>query len=167
MFTDLIGKMLRIARDIAKDPEHFLTTKYYKQGNPNGFRLELFTARKYNSIYYKLIKFKSAILKITDDWIERGCFTGMVPAKRKRDAVTNQSLTRSSRKTFCPYCEKTVVPKRLHKFDVADIVLILLTAGLWAIFLFAMYLFIRRCPVCNYNLRGFKYLPENKNSVDN
>jgi len=70
--------------------------------------------------------------------------------------------TRHSNKTFCPYCEKAVVPKRLHKLDAADIIIALLTAGMWAIFLLFMYLFMRKCPTCNYNLRGFKFLSEKK-----
>jgi hypothetical protein len=70
--------------------------------------------------------------------------------------------TRHPEKTFCPYCEKAVVPKRLHRLDFADIIITLLTAGLWAVFLFIMYLFIRRCPTCNYNLRGFKFLSDKK-----
>lgn len=86
----------------------------------------------------------------------------MITVKKIREAVSGNSFAKQPKKTFCPYCEKLVIPKRLHKLDIGDIVLVLLTAGFWAIFLFATYLFIRRCPVCNYNLRGFKSLTEDK-----
>jgi hypothetical protein len=127
MFVNNIGKKLNVRRGIFNDPEQFLLNKYYNQKPPRGFRIELLTARKYNLLCGKLKQFKPA-----------------------------HFLAKHTQKTFCPYCEKTVIPKRLHKLDPGDIVLLLLTAGLWAIFLLVMYLFIRRCPVCNYNLRGFK-----------
>jgi hypothetical protein len=129
MLVDNIEKRLNVPREIFKDPEQFLLNKYYNQKPPRGFRIELLAARKYNLICNKLKQFKPA-----------------------------HSFAKHSQKTFCPYCEKTVIPKRLHKLDPGDIVLLLLTAGLWLVFLLVMYLFIRRCPVCNYNLRGFKSL---------
>jgi len=129
MFVDNIKKRLNVIREIFKDPEQFLTNKYYNLKHPKGFRIELLTARKYNLICDKLKQFNLA-----------------------------HFFAKHPQKTFCPYCEKLVIPKRLHKLDPGDIVLLLLTAGLWAIFLLVMYLFIRRCPVCNYNLRGFKSL---------
>ncbi len=138
---------------LAKNPEHFLTSKYQRYRNPNGFRIELYTARKYNSICSKLKWLKLTNLKVIS----------IAPEQRKSKVRTPHFLpTRHPEKTFCPYCEKTVLPKRLHKLDFADIMITLFTAGLWAIFLFVMYLFIRRCPVCNYNLRGFKFLSEKK-----
>jgi hypothetical protein len=140
-------------KNLAKDPERFLTSKYKRHRRPNGFRIELYTARKYNSICSKLKRLKLKNLKIT----------GIVPEQeRSKIRTTHFLLTKHPEKTFCPYCEKAVVPKRLHKLDFADIIIVLLTGGLWAIFLFIMYLFIRRCPVCNYNLRGFKFLSEKK-----
>ena len=142
MFVDNIGKRLNVAREIFKDPEQFLINKYYNLKPPKGFRIELLTARKCSLICDKLKQFKLAYFKTTDIRIENGKF----------------SFTKHPKKTFCPYCEKSVIPKRLHKLDPGDIVLLLFTAGLWVIFLLAMYLFIRRCPVCNYNLRGFKSL---------
>ena len=142
--------------NLVKDPERFLTSKYKRYRNPNGFRIELFTARKYNSYCSKLNKwFKSGNLKPTS----------IVPEQKKSKLHSSYFIpTKQPEKTFCPYCEKTVEPKRLHKLDIADIILALFTGGLWVIFLFGMYLFIRRCPVCNYNLRGFKYLSDKKSA---
>ncbi len=131
MFVGNIGKSLNIAREIFKNPEQFLINKYYNSKPPKGFRIELLTARKYNLICDRFKQFKPA-----------------------------HFFSKHPEKTFCPYCEKSVIPKRLHKLDPGDIVLLLFTAGLWGIFLLVMYLFIRRCPVCNYNLRGFKPLSE-------
>ncbi len=146
MFVDNIGKRLNVVSEIFRDPEQFLINKYYNLKPPNGFRIELLTARKYNLICDKLKQFKLAHFKTTDIRVENGKF----------------SFAKHLKQTFCPYCEKLVIPKRLHKLDPGDIVLLLLTAGLWAIFLLVMYLFTRRCPVCNYNLRGFKPLQKTK-----
>ena len=140
-------------KNLAKDPERFLTNKYQRQRNPNGFRIELYTARKYTSICSKLKWLRLKNTKVTDTVPEQ---------ERSKIRTTHFLSTKHPEKTFCPYCEKAVVPKRLHKLDFADIIIVLLTAGFWAIFLFVMYLFIRRCPVCNYNLRGFKFLSEKK-----
>ncbi len=129
MFVDNIVKSSKIAREIFNDPEQFLINKYYNSKPPKGFRIELFTARRYNLIYDRLEQFRPT-----------------------------HFFAKHPKKTFCPYCEKLVIPKRLHKLDPGDIVLVLFTAGLWLVFLLIMYLFIRRCPVCNYNLRGFKSL---------
>jgi len=158
MFVNNIGKRLNDARQIFKDPEQFFTNKYYKLKPPNGFRIELLTARKYNLICDKLKRFKLVHFKTTDIRIENRKFMSMITVKKIRNTISGHSLARHPEKTFCPYCEKTVIPKRLHKLDPGDIVLLLFTAGLWAFFLLVMYLFIRRCPVCNYNLRGFKSL---------
>ena len=129
MFVDNIVKRSKIAREIFNDPEQFLINKYYNSKPPSGFRIELFTARRYNLIYDRIEQFRPT-----------------------------HFFAKHPKKTFCPYCEKLVIPKRLHKLDPGDIVLVLFTAGLWLVFLLIMYLFIRRCPVCNYNLRGFKSL---------
>ena len=138
---------------LAKDPELFLTSKYQRQRNPTGFRIELYTVIKYNSICSKLKWLKLTNLKAT----------GIITEQDKSNVSTAHfSRTKLPEKTFCPYCEKAVVPKRLHKLDFADIIITLLTAGLWAISLFIIYLFMRRCPVCNYNLRGFKFLSDKK-----
>ncbi len=137
---------------IAKDPERFLTSKYQGHRNPNGFRIELYTARKYNSIRNKLKWIGYTDLKVTS-----------TSSEFKNSKARAIYLTKNRpAKTFCPYCEKSVVPKRLHKLDFADLIITLLTAGLWAIALFIMYLFLRRCPVGNYNLRGFKFLSDKK-----
>ncbi len=167
MFTDNIGEKLKIAKEIVKDPEHFLKNNYYRHGNPKGFRLELLTARKYNLIRDKLKHFNLAPFKTTASRLEKGKLISMIPVKKLREAVSGYSLTRHPKKVFCPYCEKLVIPRRLHKLDIGDFVLFLLTAGLWAIFLFTMHLFIRRCPACNYNLRGFKPLSKEDRTADN
>ena len=158
MFVDNIGKKLNVPREIFKDPEQFLLNKYYNQKPPRGFRIELLTARKYNLLCDKLKQYKLAHFKTTDIRIENRKFMSMITVKKIREAVSSHSLAKHPQKTFCPYCEKTVIPKRLHKLDPGDIILLLFTAGLWLVFLLVMYLFIRRCPVCNYNLRGFKSL---------
>ncbi len=138
---------------IVKNPEHFLINNFPRYKKTKGFRLELFIANKYNLICPKLKWLKFTNLKCANP----------IHIISKSDVSSKDSLsTRRSKKTFCPFCEKAVIPKRIHKLDVADIVIILFTAGLWAVFLLVMYIFIRRCPVCNYNLRGFKHLPENE-----
>ncbi|MBC8549423.1 MAG: hypothetical protein H8D23_07215 [Candidatus Brocadiales bacterium] len=151
-----LGKFSVLINNIkyfAKDPELFLTSKYQIHRNPIGFRIELYTAKKYNSICSKLKWLKLTNLKAT----------GIITAQDRSNVSTAHfSRTKHPEKTFCPYCEKSVIPKRLHKLDFADIIITLLTAGLWAISLFIMYLFMRRCPVCNYNLRGFKFISEKK-----
>jgi hypothetical protein len=158
MIVDNIGKRLNLAREIFKDPEQFLTNKYYDSKPPKGFRIELLTARKYNLICDKLKQFKLAHFKTTEIRIENRKFMSRITVKKIRETVSGNSLAKHPKRTFCPYCEKLVIPKRLHKLDPGDIVLVLFTAGLWLVFLLVMYLFIRRCPVCNYNLRGFKSL---------
>ncbi len=60
MFVDNIGKRLNVIREIFKDPEQFLTNKYYNLKPPKGFRIELLTARKYNLICDKLKQFNLA-----------------------------------------------------------------------------------------------------------
>lgn len=153
MILDKFNAFIDIIENLARDPERFLTSKYQRYRNPNGFRIELYTARKYNSICSKLNWLKLSNHKVTR----------IKPEQKKRKARTTHFLpTRHPEKTFCPYCEKAVVPKRLHKLDFADIIIALFTGGLWAISLFVMYLFVRRCPVCNYNLRGFKFLSDKK-----
>ena len=140
---------------IARDPEQFLINNYQRYKNLKGFRLELFIANKYNLLCTKIRWLKFTNLKLFE----------LVHIQNKGEVDQTYSLTgRHPKKTFCPYCEKFVIPTRLYKLDAADIVIILFTGGLWAIFLLVMYLFIRRCPVCNYNLRGFKYISENKNN---
>ncbi|MBS1257434.1 MAG: hypothetical protein MAG551_00478 [Candidatus Scalindua arabica] len=153
---------IELLKMIISDPEQFLITNFYNLKPPKGFRIELLTARKYNLVCNKIKQLKPANSKRIDIWLENGKFMSMITVKKMREAVSAHSLTKHPKKTFCPYCEKSVIPKRLHKLDIGDIVLFLLTAGFWAIFLFAIYFFIRRCPVCNYNLRGFKPLQNTK-----
>lgn len=153
MILDKFYAFINKIETLAQDPERFLINKYQKNRNPNGFRVEFYIAEKYNSICSKSKWLKLSNHKITD----------IVPEQRKSKVRKSHSIsTKRPKKTFCPYCEKAVIPRRLHKLDFADIIIALLTAGLWAIFLFVMYLFIRRCPVCDYNLRGFKFLSDKK-----
>ncbi len=150
---DKIRTKFNTLKKFAKDPEHFLINNYQRYKDPTGFRLELFIANKYNLICPKL-----KWLRLTNPK-----HSNLVHTRNKSNVSTNKfSPSKHPRMSFCPYCEKAVIPKRLYKLDVADIVIILFTAGLWAIFLLVMYIFLRKCPVCNYNLRGFKYLSENK-----
>jgi len=142
LILDKLNTFINKIEIIAQDPERFLTDNYQKKRSLNSFRIELIAAKTYNSV----------------------CRNIKWPTLTNLKAVDIIPEQKSSRPkgTFCPYCEKTVVPKRLHKLDFADIVVALFTAGLWAVFIFIMYLFIRRCPVCNYNLRGFKFLSNKK-----
>ncbi len=153
MILDKFNALINKIENLSTDPERFLISKYQRYRNPIGFRIELYTARKYNSICRKLKWFKHTNLKVTS----------IVPEQKKNKVRTTHFFpTRHPEKTFCPYCEKAVVPKRLHKLDFADIIIALFTAGLWVIFILLMYLFIRRCPICNYNLRGFKFIADKK-----
>jgi hypothetical protein len=153
MILDKFNMFINNIKNLSRDPEQFLTSKYQGRYNPNSFRIELYTAEKYNLICSKL-----RWLKLTNPKA-----TSLITKSKRSNVRTVYFLpTRYTEKTFCPYCEKSVVPKRLHKLDFADIIITLLTAGLWAIFLFIMYLFLRRCPICNYNLRGFKFISEKK-----
>ena len=152
---------------IVKDPEHFLISKYYELEAPKGFRIELFTARKFKLICGNLKQFSLAYLKTEDYRVGSEKMTNITPVKKLREVISSHSLARRPKKLFCPYCEKLVIPKRLHKLDFGDFILFLFTAGLWAIFLFTMYLFVRRCPACNYSLRGFKPLSKEDRSTDN
>ena len=146
IFIDKIG-------NLAKDPEHFLLNKHKSYRNSIGFRIDLYTAKKYNSFFGKHKWFKPSNLRVSS----------IIPDhQRSKSRRTNLFARNNPKKTFCPYCEKAVVPKRVHKLDFADIIIALFTAGLWVIFIFIMYLFIRKCPTCNYNLRGFKFLSEKK-----
>jgi hypothetical protein len=167
MFVDNIGEKLKIAREIVKDPEHFLISKYYGLEVPKGFRVDLFAAKKFKLICGNLKPLNLTYLKTKNYRFGSEKMTSITPVKKLREVISSRPLVRHPKKTFCPYCEKLVIPKRLHKLDFADFVLFLFTAGIWAIFLFTMYLFIRRCPVCNYNLRGFKPLSKEDGATDN
>lgn len=162
-----IEKNLERVTEIIKDPEYFLISKYYGLEAPKGFRVELFAAKKFKLICGNLKQFSLAHLKTKDYRVGSGKITSITPVKKLREVISSHSLARRPKKLFCPYCEKLVIPKRLHKLDFGDFVLFLFTAGLWAIFLFTMYLFVRRCPACNYNLRGFKPLSKEDRSTDN
>ncbi len=145
---------------IVKAPEHFLLEKYYGMEVPRGFRIELFAARQLELIYGSTKRLSLRFLKVEDCWFGIKKETSIIRVRKLKDVVLSHKSTRHSKKLFCPYCEKLVIPKKLHKLDFGDFVLFLFTAGFWAIFLFAIFIFVRRCPVCNYSLRGFKPLPK-------
>ncbi len=142
ILVDNIVRNLERVFEIIKDPEHFLINKHYRLGIPNGFRIEFYIARKFKLVSENIRRFNLSRL-------ERRKMISIIPVKKLREMVVSHPLARHPKKVFCPYCEKLVIPKRLHKLDFGDIMLFLFTAGLWAIFLFAMCFFIRRCPVCN------------------
>ncbi|ODS33346.1 MAG: hypothetical protein SCARUB_01526 [Candidatus Scalindua rubra] len=162
ILVDNIGRNLERVLDIVKDPEHFLLEKYYGLEVPKGFRIDLFAARKFRLICGNIKQFKSTNLKMEDNWLGREKIMGIIPVRKIREVVTVHSPARHPRKLVCPYCEKIVIPKRLHKLNFADIVLFFFSGGIWAIILFVLYFLIRRCPVCNYSLRGFKPLSEER-----
>jgi hypothetical protein len=162
-----IEKNLERVIAIVKDPEYFLISKYYGLEAPKGFRVELFAAKKFKLICGNLKQFSLTYLKTKDYRVGSEKTTSITPVKKLKEVISSHSLARRPKKLFCPYCEKLVIPKRLHKLDFGDFVLFLFTAGLWAIFLFTMYCFVRRCPACNYNLRGFKPLSKEDMSTDN
>lgn len=144
---------------IAKDPEHFLVNKYYRLAPPKGFRIDLFAARKFTSVRKGIEEFKFTCRNPENQWLKWKWTGRMISNKKLRE---RHLLSKDPKKIFCPYCENLVVPKRIHKLDLADIMLFLFTGGFWAILLFFIYLFVRRCPVCNYNLRRFKPLRQKK-----
>ena len=164
MLVNGIRKNLERVFGIVKNPEHFLLEKYYGLEVPKGFRIELFAARQLELICRSIKQFGSTNLKIESSWLVTEKIMGILPVRKIGEVVTGYLPAGQKKKLVCPYCEKIVIPKRLHKLDFGDFVLFLFTAGFWAIILFAMYLFIRRCPVCNYSLRGFKPLSEGKKS---
>ena len=167
MLVNNIEEKLKIAKEIVKDPEHFLLEKYYGLEVPKGFRVELFAAKKFKLICGNLKQLRLIYLKTEDGWLLKEKMTSITPVKKLREVISSRLLARRPRKVFCPYCEKLVIPRRFHKLDFGDIVLFLFTGGFWAILLFAMSLFIRRCPVCNYSLRGFKPLSKEDGATDN
>ncbi len=167
MFVDNIGKRLKITKEIIKDPEHFLISKFYGLEVPKGFRVDLFAAKKFKLICGNLKPLSLTYLKTKNYRFGSEKMTYTTSVKKLREVISSSPLARHPRKVFCPYCEKLVIPRRLHKLDVGDFVLFLFTAGFWAILLFAMFLFVRRCPACNYNLRGFKPLSKEDRTADN
>lgn len=155
-----IEKNLDMLFGIVKDPERFLVETYYKSNVPKGFRIEFYVAKRYNSICDNLKQFSELYLKL-DDCENRKCKTiGLFPIKKIKAIIGNVSKAKHQKKTFCPFCEKLVIPRRIHKLDYGDVVLALFTGGFWLIFIIVIYIFLRRCPICNYSLRGMK--PSNK-----
>lgn len=151
-----IEKIKHITRELAKDPEHFLIENYYGSKVPKGFRIELYLAKKFRIAYNNFKQFERLSFEVAESWVEKEKMKRILPIKKLRGFITNHVLTKHPKDVFCRYCEKRVIPKRLHKLDIGDIVLVLLTAGFWAILIFFIYLFTRRCPYCNHSLRGMK-----------
>ncbi|GJQ60055.1 MAG: hypothetical protein D8M57_17390 [Candidatus Scalindua sp. AMX11] len=147
-------------KQILRDPEKFIIDKYYRSQVPEGFHIELFAARKLTLTRKKILRLKKTHPRVDTNWFDKGRILLASRFNRLRKTVHDLSPVRSPKSVFCPYCEKRVVPKRLHKLDAGDIVLFFFTAGFWGILLSITAIFMRRCPTCNYNLRGFKPLPK-------
>ncbi len=82
MIIDKFNAFINKIENLAKDPEHFLISKYQRYRNPSGFRIELYTARKYNSICSKHKWLKLTNLKVTS----------IVPEQRKSKVRTPHFL---------------------------------------------------------------------------
>jgi hypothetical protein len=54
MNLDKFKVFINNIKNLASDPEKFLTSKYQRRYNPNSFRIELYTVRKYILISSKL-----------------------------------------------------------------------------------------------------------------
>ena len=65
MNLDKLSVLINNIKYLAKDPELFLTSKYQRHRNLTGFRIELYTAKKYNTICSKLKWLKLTNLKAT------------------------------------------------------------------------------------------------------
>ena len=95
MILDKFNMFINNIKNLSRDPEQFLTSKYQERYNPNSFRIELYTASKYNSICSKLKWLKRTNLKET----------GITPDQKKRKVRRTFSFSTSRPdKTFCPYC---------------------------------------------------------------
>ena len=153
-----LEKNLEMILGIVKNPEQFLLERYDRLYSlpPKGFRIELFVAKQFTSISNNLRQFNDIYLKREYCDVGKGNLMDLFSLKRRKAADGNSRTKLCKAKTFCQYCEKLVIPKRLHKLDAGDIVLSLFTGGFWIIFIFVIYMFLRRCPFCNNSLRGIK-----------
>lgn len=156
-----LGKIKTVVIAIFNDPEHFLIKKYYRSKPPKGFRIELFLAGKCKQVHNAFKKYEC------DNHILKGIGWGRkisdtISLKNLKRVIDFRSSAKKQETAFCRYCEKRVVPERIHKLDFGDVILFFFTAGLWAILLFFMYLFIRKCPYCNHSLRRLKPLSKGK-----
>ncbi len=142
-----------ITVEFFKNPEDFLLKRYYGDEEPKGFRIEIYVAKRFNVIRENLIDIagKYCDYNADDSRFDIGKLANLF--SKSRDKKKSNDCTK---KRFCEYCEKKVIPKRTHKLDAGDIMLIFFTGGFWAFLLIALYLFMRRCPVCNRSLRGVK-----------
>ncbi|MDR4509509.1 MAG: hypothetical protein MRJ65_14995 [Candidatus Brocadiaceae bacterium] len=153
-----VKKFKETALKIFKDPERFLLERRYGLKAPGGFRIELFIAREFKQICNTLKKNRTVRCMAEGLCRKKEKAIRLNPFEKINNVIANKPSVKRSKTAFCRYCEKRVVPKRIHKLDVGDIVLFLFTAGLWGMLVFIMFLFIRRCPYCNHSLRGLKPL---------
>ncbi|MCF6149335.1 MAG: hypothetical protein E3K37_11840 [Candidatus Kuenenia sp.] len=154
-----LEKIKEITTEILNDPEYFILNKYYGKKSPKGFRIELFLARKFNQLHNTLKRYEY------NNYIKKGSRLGeripcSISFKRVRKLIDGWPSKKKQETAFCRYCERRVVPVRIHKLDFGDVMLIFFTAGVWGILLFFMYLFMRRCPYCNHSLRKLRPLSE-------
>ncbi|MBM4054715.1 MAG: hypothetical protein FJ264_08605 [Planctomycetes bacterium] len=150
-------KIRKTIIEIFDDPECFLLKKYSGEKPPKGFRVELFLARKFNTVRNNLKEYECIHYIVKRGWREEKRFN-TISFKNLRRVFGGQRSAKKQEAVFCRYCEKRVVPVRIHKLDFGDVMLFFFTAGIWAILLFFMYLFIRRCPYCNHSLRKLRPL---------
>ncbi|MGR3219590.1 MAG: hypothetical protein ACUZ8H_07215 [Candidatus Anammoxibacter sp.] len=145
------GKNIERVLGIVVNSEQFLLDRYSKLYSlpPKGFRIELYAAKRFTSICYNLKQY-------SDIYHSRGKIADVFSLKKRETTNGNSQMKRCKVKIFCQYCEKSVEPKRLHTLDYGDIVLALFTGGFWVIFIIVIYIFLRKCPVCNNSLRGMK-----------
>lgn len=156
-FMGSIEDRMATALEIFKDPEYFLLNKYYKLQTPKGFRIEFYAAKRFNLFCANLKQFNKTFLKPENFINKMGKKPNIIA-----DGKNKGTVVKRQEKRFCQYCEQIVIPKRTHKLDYGDIMLVFFTGGFWAFFLIALYLFMRRCPVCNYSLRGIKPIKNNQ-----
>ncbi|MGR3178094.1 MAG: hypothetical protein ACUZ8E_08570 [Candidatus Anammoxibacter sp.] len=153
-----LERNLEMVLGIVRNPEQFLLERYDRSYStfPKGFRIELFVAKRFTSICGNLKQYSDIYLKRDGSCFGKGKLVNVFSLKKREVTDGDSQTKRCKPKTFCQYCEKLVIPKRLHKLDYGDIVLALFTGGFWIIFVFVIYMFLRKCPFCNNSLRGMK-----------
>lgn len=156
IWMDSLERKIERVLEIVKYPENFILDRYYMSEVPKGFRIEIFAAKRFTSFCDNLRHFSETYIMSEDCMHKKEETISLSHIKKLRNTIWKRWQESNSRKTFCPYCEKLVIPKRLHRLDYGDIMVFLFTGGFWAIFLLVLYIFLRKCPICNYNLRGIK-----------
>jgi len=160
-------KIKELTAGLIKDPERFFLEKYYDLNPPKGFRIELYIARKFKQIRNDIQQYQFTHFPEIYSWREKTSKAiNSTHVAKIKSFIASKSYKKSTEDVFCRYCEKRVIPKSLHKLDFGDVVLVLFTAGLWAIFLFVIYLVVKRCPYCNLSLKRVKPIPEDKKTKD-